>query len=435
MIPAVARFVEGLRRAGVAASPAEVLDATRAIDRIGVEDRQRFRTALKATLVKTHEHVAVFDRLFDEFFATPARARRRRRRDKPGGGHGVSRRAAPEGAPRSVPDSPRRPHRREPRTDDRPRAPHESVRKALRAATPGKPGRTGRLRRAVLDDLEPSDRRGPAGPISPLHRDLTRPMATEQERALAAIVPRLLDTIRLRISRRARRARRGRVWTRRIFRENLSREGVPFVLPRRRPKTRRSRIVLLVDVSFSAARSTGYFLWMASSFLQLGRHARVLAFVDRPVEITRELGAWIRGRAPTAEAKGGRRHPGRGIRPSRSGFDELLFSIPGLNLLAPSDYGRTFDSLRRSRLRPAGRDTVLVVLGDARTNRLDPLPWALEEIARRCRYVLWLVPEARERWGTGDSELAGYLPFVDTVVEARDLSGIARGLEELLRRW
>ena len=162
---------------------------------------------------------------------------------------------------------------------------------------------------------------------------------------------------KLMFSRRARRARRGRVWTRRIFRENLSREGVPFVLPRRRPKTRRSRIVLLVDVSFSSARSTGYFLWMASSFLQLGRHTRVLAFVDRPVEITTELRAWIRGRAAAGEPGNRRRHPGGGIRPYRSGFDELLFSIPGLNLLAPSDYGRTFDSLRRSRLRPAGRGT------------------------------------------------------------------------------
>jgi len=434
MIQAVARFVESLRRAGVGTSPAEVLDAMRALDQVGLEDRRRFRAALRATLIKTREHGAVFDRLFEQFFAPPARAARKRRRQKAGGGHGTARRTAPDGVPRSAPETPRRPHRQEPRADDRPRAMDESVRKAIRAARPGTSGRTGRLRRARLDDVKPAERHGPAGTLSPLRRDLTRPMPTEEERALAAMVPKLIETIRLRISRRARRSRRGRVWTRRIFRENLSREGVPFVLPRRRPKTRRSRVVLLVDVSFSAARATGYFLWMASSFLQLGRHARVLAFVDRPVEITAELRGWTRGRTVAPEARRGRKFPGAGIRPSRSGFDDLLHSIPDLNLLAPSDYGRTFDALRRSRLRPAGRETVLIVLGDARTNRLDPLAWALEEIARRCRFVLWLVPEARERWGAGDSELARYLPFVDTVVEARDLTGIARGLEELLRR-
>jgi uncharacterized protein with von Willebrand factor type A (vWA) domain len=259
-------------------------------------------------------------------------------------------------------------------------------------------------------------------------------MATEEERELAASVPRLIETIRLRISRRARRARRGRIWTRRIFRENLSREGIPFILPRRRPKRRRSRVVLLVDVSFSAARATGYFLWMAAAFLRIGRHARVLAFVDRPVDITAGLHRWIRGRVVTDRRQTGRRFPGAGIGPSRSGFDDLLLAVPELNLSAPSDYGRTFDALRRSRLRPAGRDTVLVILGDARNNGLDPLAWSLEEIARRCRFVLWMVPEGRELWGTGDSELARYLPFVDTVVEARDLAGIARGVEELLRR-
>ena len=73
------------------------------------------------------------------------------------------------------------------------------------------------------------------------------------------------------------------------------------------------------------------------------------------------------------------------------------------------------------------------MLGDARTNRLDPQAWALEELTRRTGAVLWLMPEARERWFTGDSALADYLPHVDTVVEARDLAGLARGVGELLR--
>ena len=77
------------------------------------------------------------------------------------------------------------------------------------------------------------------------------------------------------------------------------------------------------------------------------------------------------------------------------------------------------------------RDAVLVVLGDARTNRFDPLPWAFEEIASRARRVLWLVPEPRARWGTGDSALPRYLPFCDVAVEARDLEGLAHGVREM----
>ena len=113
---------------------------------------------------------------------------------------------------------------------------------------------------------------------------------------------------------------------------------------------------------------------------------------------------------------------------------QALQTQTDLNLTAPSDYGRTFHALLHSHLRPRGRDTLLVVLGDARTNRFDPLPWALEELSRRCRGVIWLLPEPRGRWGTGDSALADYLPYVDALVEAWDLEGLARGLVEVVRR-
>jgi uncharacterized protein with von Willebrand factor type A (vWA) domain len=105
-----------------------------------------------------------------------------------------------------------------------------------------------------------------------------------------------------------------------------------------------------------------------------------------------------------------------------------------MNPDAPSDYGRALDRLLRSPRRPAGRDTVLVVLGDGRNNRLDPMGWTLEELAARCAATLWLVPEPLAEWGTGDSALADYLPHVDLAVEARDLVGLGRGVAELLRR-
>ena len=52
MIQALARFAEHLRREGIHTSPAELLDATRAVEVIGLEDRRRFRSALCATLAK-----------------------------------------------------------------------------------------------------------------------------------------------------------------------------------------------------------------------------------------------------------------------------------------------------------------------------------------------------------------------------------------------
>jgi uncharacterized protein with von Willebrand factor type A (vWA) domain len=251
----------------------------------------------------------------------------------------------------------------------------------------------------------------------------------------------MVEALKLGRGRRLATARSGRPWIRRVLRDNLAHGGVPFTIPYRAPKRSTTRVVLLVDVSFSVARAAGLFLLMAASFVDLGRRARVLAFVDRPVDATEAVSAWARGRLRAPQSARGERPdrrrgapPGAGTRSGDVSFADVLEGLKDLNLDAPSDYGRAFHALRSSRLSPRGRDTVLLILGDGRTNRFDALPWALSDLARGCRAVLWLVPEPRSRWGTADSALADYLPSVDVVVEATDLHGLADGLGELVRR-
>jgi uncharacterized protein with von Willebrand factor type A (vWA) domain len=269
------------------------------------------------------------------------------------------------------------------------------------------------LRRVRLEPRPETPRIGIVG--DPLRRDLRGPMRPEEERELAEAVPRLIERIRLRTGRRRRRAGTGRLYLRQVFRENLAHGGVPFVLPRRQLRPRRPRVALLVDVSWSCARASALFLQMAGALLRLGKGTRVTLFVDGPVDATTQVERWLRSGAAQSP---------------RALFD----SVPQLNPAAASDYGRVFHRLLRSPHRPGGRDTLLVVLGDGRTNRLEPLDWALDEIAERCAATLWLVPEPRSLWGSGDSALDVYLPRVDVAVEARDLLGLAAGVTELLRR-
>jgi uncharacterized protein with von Willebrand factor type A (vWA) domain len=209
-------------------------------------------------------------------------------------------------------------------------------------------------------------------------------------------------------------------------------------------------MVLCVDVSWSTARSAGLFLSIAGAVLGRARDTRVLAFVDRFVDATPAVRRWLAAPLDPADgatsageprgaggsrAEGPRRPPQPGSAIVRGGvsFADVLGALPDLHLGAPSDYGRAFHGLLRSPARPSGRRTVLVVLGDGRSNRLDPQPWAFEEIAGGCGAALWLVPEPAGEWGTGDSALLEYLPAVDVAVEARDLDGLARGVAELVR--
>ena len=65
-------FVQALRGSGVRVSLAESADCMRAIEALGVEDREAFRSALRTTLVKEHPDFPTFDRLFPLFFTVGA---------------------------------------------------------------------------------------------------------------------------------------------------------------------------------------------------------------------------------------------------------------------------------------------------------------------------------------------------------------------------
>lgn len=391
MIGGLERFVAELRQAGLAVSPAEWIEALRAAEIVGVDRRERFRAALRCSLAKRARHQALFDEVFERFFAAPGRgAGRRGRSAGRGTGQRRSTRSAVSGEPQ--------------------------LRQRIEQARDGAPRSFGRLRHVVVaasaeDGPLARDRSGG----QPQRRELHRRLAPDEEREIAAQVPRIVDRLRLRTSRRARLSSRGRVYLRRAFRDNLRHDGVPFVLPRRRRPRKRSRVVLLIDVSWSTARAAGLFLAVADEFLRRARDRRVLFFVDRAVDATDEVERWLREADPLA-------------------FARCVGALRGLNLQAPSDYGRALHMLLRSRHRPRGRDTLLLVLGDGRTNRFDPQDWAFEEIAEACGAVLWIVPEPVARWGTGDSALGAYLRHVDVAVEARDLAGLARGVAELVRR-
>src|SRR5262245_59347200 len=66
----VVQFIAGLRAAGVRVSLAESQDAFRAVENIGIMERESFHSALRTTLIKTHNDQRLFDRLFPLYFGS-----------------------------------------------------------------------------------------------------------------------------------------------------------------------------------------------------------------------------------------------------------------------------------------------------------------------------------------------------------------------------
>ncbi len=405
MIEAIQRFVSALRREGVGVTPAEAIDAARAVRLVGIEDKEDFRLALRFTLAKTRPEVEAFDRAFRSFFKASPAGRRKGR--GAGATAGAGRRGPPRVEPAEAGKGSRPPRSREMEARRR-----RGRLKVILDRRPGRPVVTPQAVREMRRDA----RRSEAG-RSPRPRRRRPPGSPgPDDPALAREVARVLLDIRLRSGRRLRRRRRGTLWSARVMRLNIGTEGVPFVLPFRKRRPRRPRIVLLVDVSWSVMRTSSTFLSIAREALARNRRTSVHLFVDRCVDATDVL------------ARDPRRDP--------ASIRELITSIGELDAGAPSDYGSAFYQAAhapRGRVARTGPDTILVVMGDARSNFRDPQSWAFDDLATRCRRVIWLNPEPASLWNTGDSVLSEYLPSCDVVCEATDPDGMARGVGEIIR--
>ena len=69
MLDLLAGFIQELRAAGLPVSLTENLDAMEAVGHIPIEDREAFKYALGATLVKNHAHWKTFETVFEVYFA------------------------------------------------------------------------------------------------------------------------------------------------------------------------------------------------------------------------------------------------------------------------------------------------------------------------------------------------------------------------------
>src|SRR6185437_6640234 len=85
------RFFRAARGAGVRGSPAESIDAMRAVANVGIFDRAVLRDTFLLTLAKTQDEKRALGDCFDLFFAAPAPS-------QPANGHGEADPAAPADA-------------------------------------------------------------------------------------------------------------------------------------------------------------------------------------------------------------------------------------------------------------------------------------------------------------------------------------------------
>jgi uncharacterized protein len=97
-----------------------------------------------------------------------------------------------------------------------------------------------------------------------------------------------------------------------------------------------------------------------------------------------------------------------------------------------SDYGHAFETFWQRWGREVGPKTTVLLLGDARNNYHASQSWVVKEMQHRARHVYWLNPEPRSYWDTGDSIIGEYATFCDGTFECRNLRQLERFVDNLV---
>lgn len=119
--------------------------------------------------------------------------------------------------------------------------------------------------------------------------------------------------------------------------------------------------------------------------------------------------------------------------------DEITEAIHRVNTEADvvwvdghSDYGHAFEVWHERHIREVTKKSSVILLGDARNNYHASQAWTLAEIRKRARRLYWLDPEPRGYWDTGDSIISEYAPYCDGVYECRNLRQLQRFVADVV---
>jgi uncharacterized protein len=479
MTELLAGFIAELRAAGLPVSLTENLDATEAVKHIPLEDREAFKYALAATLVKNNTHWRAFETVFEVYFSyrgsryhldddaedplagllEELEAQAEQRQDGPPMAGGAGDQLTPEELAQML-------YRALQRGDDAiMRAVARQAVKRYAGMEPGRPvGGTYYLYRtlrnldldAVLDQLMDQAREQSPEPLTPLEERL------EQDE-FEARIDKLKKEVEAEIRRRLV-ADRGVEAMAKTLRKPLP-EDVDFMHASREemanlrkaiyPLTRKLAVRLArkrrhgrkgpLDFRNTMRHSLSYGGVPAEPKFKYPRPSKPEIFVI--ADISGSVAAFARFTLHLVYAISGQFSKVRSF-VFIDGIDEVTRLFEGVEDIADavhrvnteadvvwvdghSDYGHAFEVFWERYGKDIGPKTTVIILGDARNNYHASQSWVLKEIEHKARHLYWLNPEPRSYWDTGDSIVGEYANHCDGVFECRNLRQLERFVDYL----
>jgi len=470
-------FIVELRNAGLPVSLTENLDAMQAVKEIPIEDREAFKYALGATLVKSNSHWRAFETIFEVYFslrgpeydisqdpnATEEEMWRKMQEQKPGEGKGSS-----GGSMDSL-------------------TPEEIAAMLMNALMNGDQAMMRALARQSVQRFAGMEPGRPVGGTYYLYRTLRnldldnmldKLMQANRDRAqdeLTALEERLekdeyssrIEQFKQEVEAEIRRrlvADRGAEAMAKTLRKPLP-EDVEFMHASRdeMQSLKKALYPLTRKLAARLARKRRHGRKGPLDFRNTIRHSMAYGGVPadpkfkypRPAkpelmviaDISGSVAAFARFTLMLVYAIQGQFSKVRsfvfidGIDEVTSYFkstEDIGEAIHRVNTEADvvwvdghSDYGHAFEVFWERHGKDITSKTTVLLLGDARNNYHAAQSWVVKEIQKRARHVYWLNPEPRSYWNTGDSIVGEYGAYTDGVYECRNLRQLEGFVEKL----
>ena len=364
LVGTTTRFCRALREAGLHVTPAEAVEATRVLELVDLGDRDELRHALRSVLTSRPEDFDLFDEMFDRFWSSES------------GAHPQSRR-------RSHPARPEQPRP----ISRRHAAP--SVTRWLRAEPD------------TLDDQPLTVSRD--SDMERLHAKDFATFAPNELDEIRRVAARLARRMAARPSRRWRPAARGnRIDLRQLMRRSLKTGGDVAELAFRERRLRKTKLVLLCDVSGSMDLYSRFLLQFLYALQNCFARVETFVFSTRLSRVTEQL----------------RRRPyGLALRQLAAGVDDWS---------GGTRIGECLAAFASGWPRIVDRRTVIVVLSDG-WDAGDPglVGSALASIRERAGRIVWLNPLLGSPTYRPETRgMAAALPHLDVFAPVHNLDSL-----------
>jgi uncharacterized protein with von Willebrand factor type A (vWA) domain len=452
----IIRFISALRNGGVRVSLAESADAFKAVEHMGVQERESFKLSLRATLVKDASSLPTFDELFPLFFdsadappmqdlmedMTPEEAQMlaqmmrqfnehlRKMMEKLLRGEQLSQEELNQLAQMTGLNRMDDMRYREWMAKRMMRAlQFEEVQKAMRemmellAQMGMNKQRLEQMRELIRANQKAMEEqlRKFAGqriaenmseerPQESIEDLMDRPFSALSDSDMQKLrkeVQRLANRLRSRIALRQKRAKTGQLDAKGTIRANLKNGGVPMEIKHRDHRLK-PKLVVICDISTSMRHCSELMLSLVYALQDLITKTHAFAFIDHLEYISPDF---VGNQANEAIQQVLVRMP-----PGYYSTD-LGYSLEGFS----RDYMDTLDSR-----------TTFIMVGDGRNNYNNPRLEIFKDMARRARRTIWINPEPPMLWGSGDSDMIKYAPLCDNVAVAATLGELAIAVDHLL---